>query len=83
MAHDDRCDCAFCREVRMFAVRPEDVDRVHLANEWERWRGLDDGEVRKLRAGENGNPGSPRWIALQAIARARMAAEKARVVTIR
>lgn len=52
-------------------------DRDRLAFEWERWRGDGDGEVAKLRAGADGMSGSPRWIALQAIARQREHAQTA------
>ena len=74
MPHAEGCDCGLCRHVRSHAVATQQSDRDTLALEWERWIGGSDGEVAKLRAGEDGNPASPRWVALQAIARARLAA---------
>jgi hypothetical protein len=58
-------------------ARIEQNDRDRLALEWERWRGGNDGEVSKLRSGMDGCANSPRWIALQALARQREHAQQA------
>lgn len=68
MTHDDVCRCAQCRD--QFKV--DQLDRDVLAIVWAHWRPEDTGEVNKLRAGENGSVGSPRFIALQAIAKTRL-----------
>lgn len=73
MAHALDCVCALCTGVRARAVPVIQSDRDLLAEEWLFWIGIRDGEVAKLRAGEDGGMGSPRWVTLQAIARARLA----------
>ena len=76
MAHEARCLCPVCRELRQSAVGVIQEDRNVLAGEWAKWRGAEDGEVRKLLAGEDGNHASPRWVALQAVARMRLHASQ-------
>jgi hypothetical protein len=55
------------------SVEITQADRNALADEWAMWISQGDGEVQKLKAGGNGAIGSPRWVALQAIARTRLA----------
>ena len=71
IAHAPGCVCAVCRDIARRGVAIEQADREMLAAEWDEWISATDGESRKLRAGENGSPGSPRWAALQAIAATR------------
>lgn len=70
--HDDACRCAVCRDLRARVVDVMIEDCNLLASMWEQWRSASDGEAAKLRRGEQGAVGSPRWIALQAIAHARL-----------
>lgn len=72
MAHVPTCSCAICVDVRARSVSIEQTDRLLLAAEWEKWISGTDGEAAKLRAGQDGSIGSPRWVALQAIARTRL-----------
>jgi hypothetical protein len=76
IAHDTTCTCQLCGQVRRNAVPTTQADRDIYAAEWERWISASDGEAAKLRAGQDGAPGSPRWVALQAIARARIGASE-------
>ncbi len=71
--HDRSCSCSICRRVRVESVPITARDRAILADVWAMWRSTTDGEVDALLAGRDGSPGSPRWIALQAIAIARAA----------
>lgn len=72
--HAFNCACAVCRPSAFGGIDVEQGDRDLLADAWAKWRGASDGEVNKLRGGQNGAPGSPRWVALQAIASMRVAA---------
>lgn len=76
--HAPSCICALCRHIRAAALPIQQIDRELFAEEWEYWISSTDGEAAKLRAGNDGNPGSPRWVALQAIARARISSSEAR-----
>ena len=71
MAHDQACGCDFCRHVRQNALPITQSDRDALADAWAEWRYAEAGEVLGLRQGADGNPGSTRWVALQAIAATR------------
>ncbi len=74
LTHDPGCACAICRHNRLHSLVTIQDDRDRLADAWDFWISSRDGESTKLRAGMDGAPGSPRWVALQAIASARIAA---------
>lgn len=71
MPHSPACRCPTCREC---ADVTQD-DRNMLAWAWETYVGANDGEAAKLRQGQNGAVGSPRFAALKAIAATRQAYE--------
>lgn len=73
--HAPECRCVLCRRIAAEAVPIIDKDRALLAHAWATWVSTEDGEVDALMSGRNGSPGSPRWVALQAIAIARRSAE--------
>ncbi len=74
LIHDPSCTCVICGDLRGLSIPMIQDDREHLAKAWDFWISSRDGESAKLRAGQDGNVGSPRWVALQAIAAARVAA---------
>ena len=76
MGHATSCSCQICTDIRARALTIHPVDRLHLADAWDEWVSTTDGEAAKLRRGEDGAPGSPRWAALQAIARTRLSSRK-------
>lgn len=73
--HDPACRCPLCRRIAATVVPILPRDRAVLADVWATYVSTEDGEVDALIAGRDGSPGSPRWVALQAIAIARMSTE--------
>lgn len=65
--HSASCSCLVCQR----SADITQADRDLLADLWARWCSARDGEAVSLRSGSNGAIGSPRWVALKAIAAAR------------